>query len=75
MRYVTREGEALKAATASELIDELRRFSRSPGQTRAAFITIFARNVALQTGHAIRTSPDETVLADLMEAGLIESLN
>ena len=74
MCYVTSDGLQLAGATAADIIDALRRDSKTPGRDRDQFLEILARGARLQTGACVRTTDCATALADLETAGLIERL-
>jgi hypothetical protein len=48
--------------------------ARHPGRDRSQFLEIIARGARLQTGAFVRTTDCEPALADLEQAGLIESV-
>ncbi len=74
MRYLTRDGLQIEGETARDLIDQLRNASNTPGPDLDRFLGILARGARLQTGFFVRTDSFRNALADLVRAGLLESL-
>ena len=75
MRYATRDGMRLEGDTAADIIDGLRADTHAPGRDRAHFLEILAEGARMQTGGGFRSTDCETLLADLVTAGLMERLD
>lgn len=72
MMYRTRDGETgFGGRDAMTAIAALRRHSRSPGDSLAAFMLELAERACRQTGARVRADSPDVLIADLIEAGLI----
>ena len=74
MTYVTNDGALVSGATATDVVADLRRQSRSPEASLEAWRIAAAGYALTQTGKRVRPDSDDVFVSDLLEIGLLREI-
>jgi hypothetical protein len=71
MRVRTSDGQALSGRTPDEIVRELRKISRTPGDNLMGFMRETADRIWSQHGRSVRHDSTTGFVADLIRQGLL----